>query len=362
VDTRGTLYDGTTAYAHPVSVREPSDIWLVITTDSGHAQSVPFDVLTRIEDDGAAVRLGRSDVPGWRLVLQPPIDPRLLAALPGHARYGRWIDRLGLGKAALLFAGVAAAVLAVGYTAPHLLAPHVPEAWERDLGQAIVGDFGDRKCRNPAGQRALEALAERVEPGVTGAGERRISFAALNVNMFNAAAIPGNHIIFFKGAVTETRNAEELAGIMAHEIAHVRRRHVTEALLRELGIGALIRLFAGGIGANAQQIMSLSYTRSNEAEADADAIAALRRAGIDPRQTARLFARLAGDERRGTSIGVEWLESHPASRERARRFAASYNSKLATTPALSQQQSDELFNICWKGAGDRPVRRAPAPR
>ena len=79
--------------------------------------------------------------------------------------------------------------------------------------------------------------------------------------MFNAAALPGGYIVVFKPAITET-NPDALAGVLAHEVAHVRRRHVTEALIRELGIGALVRMFAGNIGANAEQIVSLSYTRS----------------------------------------------------------------------------------------------------
>ncbi len=360
MDTRGTLYDGTTAYPHAVRVGLLSDDRIVVTTDSGHSQSVPLDQLTRSGEGGSTIRLGRSDVPGWRLLLEPPIAPDLLAGLPGSGRFGGWIDRVGLAKAAVGFAVIAAAVLAVGYSAPHWIAPHVPLSWERNLGDAIVGDFGELRCRNPEGQRALNELAERVEPGVTKPGERQIRFAALDVNIFNAAALPGGHIIVFKQAIAETRDPDELAGIIAHEIAHVRRRHVTEALVRELGIGALVRLFAGGIGANAQQIMALRYTRANEAEADADAIQALRRAGIDPRATARLFARLGNDERRGVALDVEWLESHPASRDRAARFAAAYRPAAKTAPALTQQQGDELFNVCWKGP--RKVRRAPAPR
>ena len=56
--------------------------------------------------------------------------------------------------------------------------------------------------------------------------------------MFNAAALPGGYIVVFKPAITET-NPDALAGVLAHEVAHVRRRHVAEALIREFGIGAI---------------------------------------------------------------------------------------------------------------------------
>jgi predicted Zn-dependent protease len=135
-----------------------------------------------------------------------------------------------------------------------------------------------------------------------------------------------------------------MAGVLAHEIAHVRRRHVTQALIRELGIGALIRLFAGGVGANAEQLVSLSYTRANEAEADADAIAALKRANIDPRPTAALFSRL--DKEDGDFDKVEWLNSHPRSKQRARLFAASYQPGRAYQPSLPSADYRVIRQTC----------------
>jgi hypothetical protein len=360
VATRGTLYDGATAYPHGVTVTAAGDR-LELVTDGGHRLNAPLATLVRT-DEGERVRLGRSDLPGWRLVLDGKADADLARHLPARARYGRWIDRHGLAKAAIACGVVAAGVVALGYAAPHWVAPHVPIGWERNVGESIVGDFGDNRCTHAGGQQALEAMAERIEPGVT-RGPNRIRFAALDVNILNAAAIPGNHIIVFKKMIRDGRSPEELAGVLAHEIAHVRRRHVTEALLRELGIGALIRLFAGGIGANAQQIVSLSYTRANEAEADADAIASLKRAGIDPRPTADLFRRLAGD--RKDAGNFQWLESHPASGGRARLFAASYNPRVTYRPALSDVQASALYDACGQPSARRPkprVRPAPAPR
>ena len=61
-------------------------------------------------------------------------------------------------------AAIAAVVLFVGYSAPAWLAPLVPESWERNLGTAMVGDFGDNACRDPAAALALDRMAERVEP------------------------------------------------------------------------------------------------------------------------------------------------------------------------------------------------------
>jgi len=352
-----TLYDGASAHRHSINVEPVANgirlsgaDWLI---------DVEAALLQRIDDDRATLRLGRSDRPGWRLVIPGPADPAILSLVARPARYGRWIDRVGLAPALGVFAAIAAGVVAIGYLAPGWIAPYVPRSWEANLGNSIVGDFGDNRCRNPQGEAALTDLVERLEPGATAPGPDQIKPAAIDFSMFNAAALPGGHIVVFKGAITETEDADELAGIVAHEIAHVRRRHVTEALIRELGIGALIRLFAGDIGANAQSIVALSYTREDEREADADAIVMLKRAGISPKPTSDLFARLAR-EHAGGEFDAEFLNSHPLTADRAKRFAAAADRGVTYRHALSQAQSDALFNVCWKGSTEtKAVRRTP---
>jgi hypothetical protein len=339
----GTLYDGVTAHPHAVQVTV-GDGRLELFQDGGWSDSVDAALLKRVE--GGGLRLGRTDLAGWRLLLPDEANGAIAPLVGSHERYGRWIDRIGLIPAMVIGGVVTALVVAVGYGAPHWLAPHVPMSWERNVGSAIVGDFGKLRCRDANGQRALEALVERVAPGAT-EGPNAIKVAALNVPMFNAAALPGGYIVVFKPAISET-DPDALAGVLAHEIAHVRRRHVTEALLRELGIGALIRMFAGDIGANAGQLVSLSYTRDNEAQADADAIAMLKRAGISPRPTAALFDRLAKEQGEGLTYSAEFLQSHPLSTSRARKFAAGFDAHERYTRALTQEQWDALSDICLK--------------
>jgi Zn-dependent protease with chaperone function len=336
----GRLYDGVTGHAHEVAVDIGSGT-LVLKQESGWSERIDAALLKRLDPGKHSFRLGRTDLPGWRLILPADAAAELQQLLGREERYGRWIDRIGL-VPALIAGGVAtAAVVAFGYLAPHWIAPHVPMRWERDVGTAIVGDFGDLRCRNAAGQQALQALLERVAPGAAN-GPDGIKVAVLDVRTFNAAALPGGYIVVFRPAITETQ-PEALAGVLAHEVAHVRRRHVTESLIREFGIGALIRMFAGNIGANAEQLVALSYTRQNEAQADSDAIAMLKRANIDPRATADLFSNLAKD---APAYSAEFLQSHPASNKRAEKFAASFDPHAHYQPALGRKQTDALFEIC----------------
>ena len=350
-----TLYDGITALPHQVQAVFGDD-QLKLQRDDGWSDLVPSDRLRRLEGGRNQLRLSQRDHPGWRLILPAEAEDAVTRLIGGGERYGRWIDRIGLWPALAAAAVVTSSVVAIGYLAPNWVAPHVPRSWERNLGNAIVGDFGDYRCRSKPGQRALDRLVDRLSPGAR-TGPEQVRIAALDVPVWNAAALPGGHIVVFNPAITETENVEALAGIVAHEIAHVQRRHVTEALIRELGIGALIRLFAGDIGANAQQLVSLSYTRANEEEADRDAIAMLNRAGISPEHTAQLFDKLAEDMNEDSGITAEFLQSHPMSRSRARRFRAGVDKDRSYGTALAQEDADALFNVCWKGPAEAPVIR-----
>src|SRR5438270_9736714 len=338
----GKLYDGVTAHPHAVRVAVAGGR-LELSHDGGWSDSVDAAQLKRIEAGPSLLRLGRSDLPGWRLLLPADAEPGLAGLLGKHERYGRWIDRVGLIPALVAGAAITVVVFVVGYAAPAWIGPHVPMSWERNVGGAIVGDFGTLRGRDAKGQQALEAVVERVAPGAT-RGPDAIKIAALDVPAFNAAALPGGYIVVFKPAITET-DSDALAGVVAHEIAHVRRRHVTQSLIRELGIGALIRLFAGDLGANAEQLVSLSYTRANEAQADSDAIQMLRRAQISPHPIALLFRRL---DKESPAFSAEFLQSHPLTGKRAAKFEAAFDPHARYQPALSREQADALFDICSK--------------
>ena len=338
-----TLYDGASAQRHTVEV-EPVAGGIRLS-GADWSLEVEAALLNRIDGDSATLRLGRSDRPGWRLVIPQPADPAILALIGRPDRYGRWIDRIGLAPALSVFAAIAAGVVAIGYVSPGWIAPYVPRSWEANLGDSIVGDFGGNRCRNPQGEAALAALVERLEPGATAPGPDQIKPAAIDFGMFNAAALPSGHIVVFKGAITEARNTDELAGIVAHEIAHVRRRHVAAAMIRELGLGTVVTLLGGGaITSNAGGLLSLTFTREAEAEADADAIAMLTRAGIDPRPTAAAFESF----RKKEGGWPEWLGDHPSNAGRARRFTNSFDPAATYRPVLTEAQSQTLLNACKK--------------
>jgi hypothetical protein len=112
----GTLYDGATAFPHAVRA-EVRDGGLELSMDSGWNDLVNADLLKRIDTGVGSIRLGRADMPGWRLILPGAAAADLAPLLGREERYGRWIDRIGLIPALGAFGAIAVAVVAIGYRA-----------------------------------------------------------------------------------------------------------------------------------------------------------------------------------------------------------------------------------------------------
>src|SRR5438445_9700156 len=91
----GKLYDGVTAHAHDVRVVIADDR-LELSQDGGWRDNVYAARLKRIDSGPAGLRIGRTDLGGWRLLLPAEAESALARLLGRHERYGRWIDRVGL--------------------------------------------------------------------------------------------------------------------------------------------------------------------------------------------------------------------------------------------------------------------------
>ena len=136
---RAILYDGINAERYDAEVTLGEDGSVGIVPAGGEPVAVDPGELAVADEDKIKLVLSRTGFPGWRLILDQPVDSDLRAALPGAARYGRWIDRFGLAKASVALAVVAAAILFIGHVAPIWVAPLIPPSWERNVGDAMVG-------------------------------------------------------------------------------------------------------------------------------------------------------------------------------------------------------------------------------
>jgi predicted Zn-dependent protease len=263
---------------------------------------------------------------------------------PGGSGYGAWIDRFGLWRASAAFGAAAAVVLTLGFFAPTLLAPLVPQSVEKAYGDALVGDFGGKYCTGREGQAALSRLARRLDPKA-----QELNIRVVDLPIVNAAALPAGNIVLFDELFKTVESPDELAGILAHEIAHVRRRHVTAAMIRQFGVGIFAAALGGTTGGNVDAFVALSFTRRAEREADAEAIAMLKRAGISPAPTAKFFARLGKGERDLDRFApaLAYISSHPLSGEREKAFREAAG-RASYTGSMTREEWDALRAVCTK--------------
>ena len=180
-------------------------------------------------------------------------------------------------------------------------------------------------------------------------GEQRFRFFVVNDPAINAFALPGGVIGVHSGLLLATETESELAGVLAHEIAHVTQRHISRAIYANQKasiltmaalLGAILVGVAGGVDgeivqgavAASQGIamqQQIGFTRSNESEADRVGVGVLANAGYDPMGMPDFFetmGRITGSS--GSQI-PEFLRSHPVSTDR-----------VAETRARAEQYPD----------------------
>lgn len=164
-------------------------------------------------------------------------------------------------------------------------------------------------------------------------GERfPYSFKVINASEINAFALPGGPTYVNRGTIEAAKNEAELAGVMAHEIAHVALRHGTANVCRAQQyqgvVGILGAVLGGGIAGTAATIGgsilagSVLTKNSREAETDADVLGSqmMARAGYDPIAMADFFETLAGEQSREPSKLERWFSDHPQPRDRRDRI------------------------------------------
>lgn len=287
---------------------------------------------------------------GWRLGLPPSVVAHYSEQLPAARKYGGWIDRIGLGPAIVAGALLSAAVIAVVLLSPQYLAPLIPFSVEKKLGDAMVGDFGGRFCHSPGGTKALQKLAHELD-----AGSADIDVEVAKIDMINAVALPGNKVIIFEGLMKKAESPDEIAGVLAHEMGHVREHHVLQALLRQLGLSVVLGGMDGGgmMGG----LLGTTYTRDAEAAADRHSIKALADARISPMATAAFFDRMAkesgeaSDKKSSTTAKritalTAYISSHPLSKDRRAAFAKSIVKGRVYQSALNDQEWNDLKSMC----------------
>jgi Zn-dependent protease with chaperone function len=230
------------------------------------------------------------------------------------------------------------------------LAPLVPQSFERRLGDVAEAQvktlFGGKVCDNAPGQAAFTKLVNAIRES---AGlDPSIQSVVLSSPIPNAFALPGGKVYVFSGLLAKADNADEVAGILAHELGHLKHRDGTRNLIYNGGTSFLIGLLFGDItGSGAlifasRSLVTASYSREAEQNADTFAIDAMHRLGRSPKPMGELMFRVTGKEGdRNLSI----LASHPLTEDRLARMSRE-DRPPSGPPLLTAGEWASLKAIC----------------
>ncbi len=235
-------------------------------------------------------------------------------------------------------------------------------ALERRLGEAIMveGRRDPDFIKDPDVSQYLNAMGKRLAVYAPG-GAPDIEVFGVRDPIINAFAMPGGYIGVHTGLIVSSGAESELAGVLAHEIAHVTQRHIARGLTQQqqsghlaiatIAAAILAALTPGGgqaamgiaaFGQAAAIAQQLGFSRDAEQEADRTGFEMLRKAGYDPNGMAVMFGRLmqASSLNEGRGGGV-YVSTHPLSISRM----TDMQNRIRQLPVASYQPVDDFWFV-----------------
>lgn len=170
-------------------------------------------------------------------------------------------------------------------------------------------------------------------------------FTVVDSREVNAFAVPGGWVYVNRGLIERATDMSQLAGVLAHEIGHVTRRHSVQQMQQAQGANVgvsllctLTKVCQGGAGQAAVNLgggaLFAKFSRSDEAEADAEAVTTTIRAGISPYGIPAMFRTLLSARQTNPGAVDAFFASHPLEENRI----AATEAQIATFPASQLQR------------------------
>jgi beta-barrel assembly-enhancing protease len=274
------------------------------------------------------------------------LDAQLGAAVKrvrSQSRRGTMWGVAGLLSILLLLVGCYFGVRFASRAAVHAL----PMSVDQQIGQAAFKamDLGGTKVNDPIVVGAIQKIVDELKPHAALAG---LDFEVHVVDsaQMNAFCLPGGVIVVYTGLIAGAENAEQVAAVIGHEMAHATLRHGMERTSQSLGMWAAISMLIGDAsgliasGADLFQIAVVnSYSREQEDAADVEGVRMMHEAGINPTAMADFFQIM--EHKHGEMPEIfAWISTHP---QHGDRIA----SVKATVAALPQRDYTPL-DIDWQ--------------
>lgn len=349
-------FDGQTAADRQVSVSLDA-AGLQFSGDGITTQTWRYDGLGMVERYHRAhpFRLTHTDQQGARLILSDDALAQELIARAPQLKGG--FSLKGQGRTLAWVCGIAGSFMLAGYLvlqmAPQTLAFVLPDSWRERVGDQVETSLteGAPLCTGPAGMSALSAMVARLADGNPDLPP--LSVHVYNIPVMNAFAMPGERIVITGELIRRANRPEQVAGVLAHEVGHVLKRHSEAQLVRATGLQILLSVMTGGGGDTISTVASvatmLSYTREAEAEADDAGLALLERSAIDPMGLKEFFEIILAEEGKPSTGAWRKISSaiatHPGTEDRIKKIHP-LPDNIAARPVMTGDQWQALKKIC----------------
>ncbi|HEY6025040.1 MAG TPA: M48 family metallopeptidase [Pseudolabrys sp.] len=360
----GVYFDGVTSARHDVAVVLTPSGLQISSRDGRPFAEWRYDEIEGLSAPDNVLRLGRHGSAALeRLEI---FDPAFAAEIDVRAclvdRTGSLQRRQRNRVIGWSVAATASLLMVAWFGVPAIaerLTPLLPAAVERKLGDAVDmqvrGMLDSRKgsasfdCgtapSEAAGRAALDKMVRRLETAGSLAPPLRTN--VVRRDEANAVALPGGQVYVFRGLIAKADNADEVAGVIAHEIGHVAHRDGTKAVLQGAGLsflfGMLLGDFVGGgaVVLAAKTVLQSSYSREAEAAADTYGADLMNKAGGDAHALATMLDKIGG----ATEPGMKILLNHPETKARVAAINR-LGAGRAPTPFLDAGEWAALKQIC----------------
>jgi predicted Zn-dependent protease len=187
--------------------------------------------------------------------------------------------------------------------------------------------------RDPQVSAYLTRIGQRLARAAPGA-KYPYSFTVANYREINAFSLPGGPVWINRGVLHAAGNESQVAGVLAHEIAHIAQRHaadqMTKAVLAKWSLSMLGAMLGNAGGAGAAQVAGalvtngvfLKFSRDDERDADRVGLQIMTKAGWDPRGMIGLFEVLRREANRNPGAVEAFFSTHPSPEDRIAQLRA----------------------------------------
>lgn len=324
-------FDGQRAQRHRVVLEVDAGILHVLGDDID--RQIPLHELRVSEPMGAAPRLIKFPDGAHCEVRDHAV---LNAMLREHGHTDSWIVKLqtqwGWALGAVL---LTLAIVGAGYRwglpyASEQIAYRLPDNVLNQLGELTLDVLDDQLFATskltPERQRALTTRFKNLaNPDIQNL-RHQILFRDGQSLGANALALPNGTIIVTDQLVGLAENDEEILGVLAHELGHLKHRHSLRMLIQGSVVGFVLAWYIGDVSTVAAGLPTLllqaRYSRDHEREADRYAATVLKANAISPQRLADMLGRLEAShtecaaENEPSDNALDYMASHPATRER----------------------------------------------